>query len=121
MIMRRKETKIYATKRILEGIYTKHQNCLVIEDVVTSGGSLLETIATLRAEQLTVTDAIVVLDREQGGASVLKANGVRLHSLFTMTNLIRILRDAGRISDVTVDIISDHIKVCQFGIKDSLD
>lgn len=92
-----------------------------MEDVVTSGGSLLETVATLRDEQLNVTHAVVVLDREQGGASVLKANGVQVRSLFTLNNLVKILRNAGRLSDDTVEIISDHIKVCQFGIKDSVD
>lgn len=119
MIMKRKETKQYATKKIIEGVYTKDQNCLVVEDVVTSGGSLLETVSTLRHESLTVTHAVVVLDREQGGASVLKANGVELRSLFTLRNLTQILRDVDRISDETVDVIAEHIKVCQFGKKDN--
>lgn len=121
MIMKRKETKLYATKKIIEGVYHKNQTCLVVEDVVTSGGSLLEAIRTLRAEHLNVTHAIVVLDREQGGASVLEANGVQVRCLFTLNNLVKILRNAGRLSDDTVEIISDHIKVCQFGIKDSVD
>ncbi|KAL0811673.1 hypothetical protein ABMA28_009121 [Loxostege sticticalis] len=121
MIMKRKETKLYATRKLIEGVYHKNQTCLIVEDVVTSGGSLLETVRTLRDEQLNVTHAVVVLDREQGGASVLKANGVELRSLFTLKNLIKILRDAGRITDDTVEIISDHIKVCQFGMKDNAD
>ncbi|XP_023949366.2 uridine 5'-monophosphate synthase [Bicyclus anynana] len=121
MIMKRKETKMYATKKILEGVFEKNQNCLVVEDVVTSGGSLLETVTTLRDEGLAVTHAVVVLDREQGGASVLAANGVRVKALFTMTELVNILRDAGRISDETVEIVSDHIKQCQFGMKDNFE
>ncbi|XP_034826466.1 uridine 5'-monophosphate synthase-like [Maniola hyperantus] len=121
MIMKRKETKMYATKKILEGVFDKNQNCLVVEDVVTSGGSLLETVTTLRDEGLKVTHAVIVLDREQGGASVLSANGVQVKSLFTMTELVKILRDAGRISEETVEIVSDHIKECQFGMKDNLE
>ncbi|CAH2986833.1 unnamed protein product [Chilo suppressalis] len=115
MVMKRKEAKNYATKKLLEGVFQKNQNCLVIEDVVTSGGSLLETVDALRAEGLVVTHALVVLDREQGGASVLKANGVEVKALFTMTNLIKLLRDAGKITNNTVEIISDHIRICQFG------
>ncbi|XP_060807403.1 uridine 5'-monophosphate synthase [Amyelois transitella] len=121
MIMKRKETKLYATKKIIEGVYKKHQECLVVEDVVTSGGSLLETVNILREEGLKVSHAVVVLDREQGGASVLKANGVHATPLFTLSNLAKILRDAGRINDETVDIIAEHIKVCQFGMKDNLE
>lgn len=119
MIMKRKETKLYATKKILEGVYKPHQKCLVVEDVVTSGGSLLETVNTLRKELLSVTHAVVVLDREQGGANVLKANGVHVKEIFTMTELIKILRDAGRITDETVEIVSDHIRECQFGMNDN--
>ncbi|XP_047540367.1 uridine 5'-monophosphate synthase-like [Vanessa atalanta] len=121
MIMKRKETKLYATKKILEGVFEQNQNCLVVEDVVTSGGSLLETVHTLRKEGLSVTDAVIVLEREQGGASVLKANGVDVKSIFTMSELVKILRDAGRISDETVEIVSDHIKECQFGMKDNFE
>lgn len=119
--MKRKETKLYGTKKLLEGIYRKNQTCLVVEDVVTSGGSLLETVETLRAEGLVVTDAVVVLDREQGGASVLKQNGVALKSLFTLSGLVGILNKAGRIDDNTVELILDHIKECQFGMKDNLE
>ncbi|XP_063629487.1 uridine 5'-monophosphate synthase-like [Cydia splendana] len=121
MIMKRKETKLYATKKILEGIFQPKQKCLVVEDVVTSGGSLLETVSTLRHEGLSVTDAVVVLDREQGGATVLKRNGVTAHSLFTMSELVKILKDTGRLTDEIVEMVSDHIKVCQFGIGDNLE
>ncbi|CAH2056908.1 unnamed protein product, partial [Iphiclides podalirius] len=114
MIMKRKETKLYATKKILEGVYEAGQKCLVVEDVVTSGGSLLETVATLRGEQLRVSHAVVVLDREQGGASVLAADGVEVKSVYTMTALVRVLQECGRISDETAEIVSDHIKECRF-------
>ncbi|XP_028036065.1 uridine 5'-monophosphate synthase-like [Bombyx mandarina] len=121
MIMKRKETKLYATKKLLEGVYEKNQTCLVVEDVVTSGGSLLETVETLRKEGLIVTHAVIVLEREQGGASVLEANGITVKSLFTLTNLVRMLHKAGRIDNDTVELIFDHIKECQFGTKDNLE
>lgn len=121
MIMKRKETKLYATKKIIEGVFEKNQKCLLVEDVVTSGGTLLETVQTLRNEGLSVTNAVVVLDREQGGASVLKANGVHMRSIFTMSELVKILRDAGRINDETVEIVIEHIKQYQFGMKDNFE
>lgn len=121
MIMKRKETKLYATKRLLEGVYHEGQRCLVVEDVVTSGGSLLESVQTLRGEGLIVTHAVIVLEREQGGASVLNANGVEVRSLFTLSGLVNILNKAGRINDETVAMICEHIKECQFGTKDNLE
>lgn len=121
MIMKRKETKLYATKKLLEGIFKQDQKCLVVEDVVTSGGSLLETVGTLRGEGLAVTHAVIVLDREQGGANVLKANGVTLNAIFTLSGLVEILNKAGRINNDTVHMILDHIKESQFGMKDNLD
>ncbi|XP_026728579.1 uridine 5'-monophosphate synthase-like isoform X2 [Trichoplusia ni] len=125
MIMKRKETKLYGTKKMLEGKFENNQRCLVVEDVVTSGGSLMETVCTLRAEGLNVTDAVVVLDREQGGVSVLKKNGITVTSIFTLTDLLKMLNEAGKISDETVQIIVEHIKECQFSnldfMKDNLE
>ncbi|CAB3229322.1 unnamed protein product [Arctia plantaginis] len=123
MIMKRKETKLYATKKILEGLFEINQNCLVVEDVVTSGGSLLETVDTLRSEGLIVSHAVVVLDRDQGGARVLKENGIIVKPLYSMTGLLKMLNDAGKIDSETVDIILNHIKESQFNtaMKDNLE
>ena len=66
LIIKRKEAKSYGTKKLIEGIYKKGQNCLLVEDIITSGKSLLETIDEVENEGLKVSDIVVVLDREQG-------------------------------------------------------
>lgn len=123
MIMKRKETKLYATKRVLEGVFQKNQTCLVVEDVVTSGGSLLETVNTLRGEGLIVSNAVIVLDRDQGGVTVLKEHGIIVKPLYTMTSLLKILNDVGKVDTETVNIILEHVKESQFNntMKDNLE
>ena len=99
LIIKRKENKGYGTKRMVEGVYSDGQNCLLVEDVITSGQSLLETIDEIEREGLKVTDIVVVLDREQGGIQKLKQKGYNVHTLFTINEVIDILHRFHRLSD----------------------
>lgn len=99
LIIKRKEDKGYGTKRMVEGVYQDGQNCLLVEDVITSGQSLLETIAEIEREGLKVTDIVVVLDREQGGVEKLKKKGYTVHTLFTINEAMDILHRYHRLSD----------------------
>lgn len=87
MIMCRKETKEYGTKRKVDGIYRPHQACIIIEDVVTSGSSLLETIKDLEEAGLMIRHVVCVIDRQQGGKENLAQQGVELLNLLTLSEL----------------------------------
>ncbi len=97
MILRRKETKDYGTKKRVEGVYQKGESCLILEDVMTTGSSILETMTSLREEGLIVRDAIVVVDRQQGGKEKLNTQGIHAHALTTLSEVATSLYDAGKI------------------------
>ncbi|MBU4539449.1 MAG: orotate phosphoribosyltransferase [Weeksellaceae bacterium] len=109
LIIKRKEAKDYGTKKMIEGIYTKGQNCLLVEDVITSGKSLLETIPEIENEGISVSDIVVVLDRQQGGKEMLEDKGYRVHALFTISEVCKILKDEGHLSDDEVSRINDFL------------
>lgn len=109
LIIKRKEAKQYGTKKMLEGIFTKGQNCLLVEDVITSGASLLETIPEIENEGISVSDIVVVLDRQQGGKEMLENKGFRVHTLFTISEVCSILREEGHLDEEEVQRINDFL------------
>jgi orotate phosphoribosyltransferase len=84
----RKEAKEYGTGNRLEGPYEDGECVCLVEDVVTSGGALLESVAALRAAGLVVHTAVCVVDREEGGADALARQAVRLRPLFRAGELL---------------------------------
>lgn len=99
MVMRRKEAKDYGLKKMIEGVFQKGQQCLILEDLITSGASILETLEPLEKEGLIVKDVAVIINREQGGEARLNEKGLTLHSLFSLKDLLQTLRQADKISE----------------------
>ena len=109
LIIKRKEAKDYGTKRLIEGIFTKGQNCLLVEDVITSGKSLLETIDEVENEGIDVSDIVVVLDRQQGGKQLLESRGYNVHTLFTISEVCKMLQEEGHLTDDEIERIQDFL------------
>lgn len=76
---------------MIEGVYAEGDRCLVVEDIVTSGKSVLEAVEKLRTANLNITDTVVVIDREQGGKQLLEKSGIKLHSVTTISHLLDVL------------------------------
>ncbi len=84
----RKEKKGYGTSKLIEGDYKEGQEVDIIEDVVTTGGSVLRAIKLLRSAGLKVTRVICIVDREEGGKENLEKEGVELISLIKARELL---------------------------------
>lgn len=83
----RKEAKAHGTGRRVEGNFRAGDPIVVVEDVITSGGSALKAIAAIQEEGGQVLGVLAVVDREEGGRAVLEGTGHRVVALTTATRL----------------------------------
>jgi uridine monophosphate synthetase len=98
LVYPRQSTKSYGTGKQIEGKWQVGQTAVVVDDLITSGDSLLQGIAFLKAAGLHVNDAVVLIDREQGGREMLESQGYRLHHALTLNEMLIILEDNGRLT-----------------------
>jgi orotate phosphoribosyltransferase len=85
----RDEAKGYGTANRLEGAFEEGELVCLVEDIVTSGGALLESVAAVREAGLVVRTAVCVIDREEGGADALARLAVRLRPLYRVKDLLQ--------------------------------
>jgi orotate phosphoribosyltransferase len=83
----RKAVKEHGTKQAFEGEIPRGERVLLLEDVITTGGTLVRSVEIIRGAGGVVDRALVVLDREAGATERLAAIGVKLESLLTMAEL----------------------------------
>lgn len=88
----RKQTKEHGTKSLVEGELNKGDRVIIIEDVVTTGGSSLQAIAAVKAAGCDVRRVFAMVDREDGGRDALAAEGCRLEAVFTAKELLEAAR-----------------------------
>ncbi len=107
MLIIRKERKDYGTKKLVEGVYQENQNCLMLDDVITTGSSLIENINILLNEGLNVTDIIVFIDRRSDRNDVSQYN---VHSVFTEKEIMDVLNGLNpREDDNCSNIMSEKL------------
>jgi len=93
----RKEAKTHGRERRIEGLLSPGERVLIVDDLITTGKSTLEAIDAVRCEGGVVKDAIVLIDREEGGPDALKSSGVNLHAFLKITEIAKALLDMGSI------------------------
>lgn len=83
----RKEAKAYGRSKYAEGPALIGRKICIVEDVVSSGGAILDAVAKLRADSVEVDVAVCVIDRETGAAEILLKEGIELRPLLMMVDL----------------------------------
>jgi len=83
----RKSRKEHGTRKYAEGPDLAGKNVVIVEDVVSSGGAILNILAMLNADGVRPAIALCVIDRETGGKQALLEQGLELKSLFTMSEI----------------------------------
>jgi uridine monophosphate synthetase len=97
LVYPRKEVKVYGTKAEIEGLFTPGERVVVVDDLTTTGGSKFEAIEKLTAAGLQVSDVVVLIDRQSGAAESLAQAGYRLHTVFTLAQLLDYWEAAGKV------------------------
>jgi orotate phosphoribosyltransferase len=87
----RKKAKEHGTCKFAEGAEIDGKHVVIIEDVVTSGGQIIFSSKDLRTDGAIIKYALSVIDRESGGRESLAQDGIELRSLFTMSELKRMV------------------------------
>lgn len=88
MIYPRREVKEYGTRAAIEGAFSEKEVVVLLDDLATTGGSKFEAMERLQAAGLIIHDVVVLIDRQGGARQALAAAGVRLHAVFSMTELL---------------------------------
>ncbi|CAN5697041.1 orotate phosphoribosyltransferase [soil metagenome] len=83
----RNQKKDYGTSKLIEGVLEPGETVLVVEDVVTSGGQVLEGAKSLEAAGAKIDRIVAVIDRQEGGREAIVGAGYRFESLFTTEDL----------------------------------
>lgn len=84
----RKQEKGHGTAKLIEGDLTEGDEVAIVEDVVTSGGSLLRAAEAVEAHGGVVKQVVVIVDREEGAAERIAERGYDYHPVFKISELL---------------------------------
>lgn len=95
----------------VEGVYEQGEDVLLIDDLVTSGGGIIETAEFLKQNAgLNVRDVLVLLDRQEGAKDLLKARGYNLHSILGLEAMLNYLMASEKIDSDDYQRSIDYIQ-----------
>jgi orotate phosphoribosyltransferase len=105
----RSQAKSYGTGKLVEGIVSKGMKILVVDDVATTGGSVINGIRELKKEGAIITDAYVIVNRLEGAQESLKRENVKMHHMLDVLSIAKTLADAKLIDKSILDRVQKQV------------
>ena len=99
LIYVRNKSKDYGTSKLVEGHFEAGKKALMIDDVATTGGSVITALKSLKEEGIVVSDAFVIINRMEGATNALESEGVKMHALANILEITNSLYEQNLVSD----------------------
>jgi orotate phosphoribosyltransferase len=106
----RPRMKMHGRERRVEGILMPGNRVLIVDDLITTGKSLIQAVTAIRAEGGVVNDAVVLVNREEGGKEKLAKRDVTLHYLLDVSDAADKLYEIGAITEEQLETIMKQVK-----------
>ena len=110
LIYPRKEAKAHGTGQNIEGAFQPGQRVVLMEDVITSGGSILKAAEALGAAGLVLRNTVVMVDRKQGGVEDLSQHGIKVTPVLEIFEILDVLRSHDLIDDETYQRVKAYLQ-----------
>jgi orotate phosphoribosyltransferase len=110
LIYYRQARKEHGVRKKIEGILDRNDRVLIIDDLITTGESVIESAEVVRDQGGVVNELVVLLDREQGGQQRLRSSRIEPHVLFRITDAITWLHSVGLIKDELFKTLMQYIE-----------
>ncbi len=109
LIYVRSKPKEYGTSKSVEGKIHEGMKVVMIDDVATTGGSVVNAIKSLKEANIAIEDAYVIVNRMEGADEALKELGVRLHSITNIIQITESLHEQKLVDDNILEKIKNQI------------
>ncbi|QLH09530.1 orotate phosphoribosyltransferase [Candidatus Nitrosotenuis sp. DW1] len=105
----RSQAKSYGTGKLVEGVVTEGMRILVVDDVATTGGSVINGIKELKKAGAVISDAYVIVNRLEGAREALEQENVKLHHMLDILSVARTLADSKLIDKSVLDRVQKQV------------
>lgn len=114
----RREVKRYGTKNPIEGEFFKGERIVVLDDTVTTGGTLMVAIEKLQRHGLRIRDIVLLVDRGEAGIPMLNKRGFYVHTLYQIDDMLHVLSVSGSITQQQLTAINKNHMVLQQAVAE---